>query len=73
LAEAPEWRIDHLVFWPFAVMHSLMIALLGSLCGLLLAAAGVARHVWLQRARLREPDQAAVIGTGEDRDLESEL
>jgi uncharacterized protein (DUF58 family) len=33
-------------------MRWLMIALLVSLGALLLAAAGVARHVWLQRARL---------------------
>jgi len=31
----------------------MMIALLVSLAALLLAAAGVARHIWLQRARLR--------------------
>jgi len=33
-------------------MRWLMIALLASLAALLLAAAGVARHIWLQRARL---------------------
>jgi hypothetical protein len=33
-------------------MRWLMIALLGSLAALLLAAAGVARHIWLQRSRL---------------------
>jgi hypothetical protein len=33
-------------------MRWLMIGLLVSLGALLLAAAGVARHIWLQRARL---------------------
>jgi hypothetical protein len=33
-------------------MRWLMIGLLVSLSALLLAAAGVARHVWLQRSRL---------------------
>ena len=33
-------------------MRWLMIALLASLAALLLAVAGVARHIWLQRARL---------------------
>jgi len=33
-------------------MRWLMIALLASLAALLLAAAGVARHIWLQRGRL---------------------
>jgi hypothetical protein len=33
-------------------MRWLMIALLASVAGLLLVAAGVARHIWLQRARL---------------------
>lgn len=34
-------------------MRWLMIALLVSLGALLLAAAGVARHIWLRRAKLR--------------------
>jgi len=34
-------------------MRWMMIALLVSLAALLLAAAGVARHIWLQRFRLR--------------------
>jgi hypothetical protein len=34
-------------------MRWMMIALLVSLAALLLAAAGVARHIWLQRSRLR--------------------
>jgi hypothetical protein len=34
-------------------MRWMMIALLGSLAALLLAAAGVARHIWMQRSRLR--------------------
>jgi hypothetical protein len=39
-------------------MRWLMIALLVSLGALLLAAAGLARHVWLQRAQLRSNPQA---------------
>jgi hypothetical protein len=35
-------------------MRWLMIALLASLAALLLAAAGVARHIWLQRDRLEQ-------------------
>lgn len=34
-------------------MRWMLIALLGSLAALLLAAAGVARHIWLQRAQLK--------------------
>jgi hypothetical protein len=34
-------------------MRWMMIALLGSLAALLLAAAGVARHIWMQRSQLR--------------------
>lgn len=34
-------------------MRWLMIALLASLAALLLAVAGVARHIWLQRSQLR--------------------
>jgi len=38
-------------------MRWMMIVLLASLAGLLLAAAGVARHIWLQRSQLRSnPD-----------------
>jgi hypothetical protein len=42
----------------FGAMRWLMIALLVSLGALLLAAAGVARHVWLQRARLHSNPNA---------------
>jgi hypothetical protein len=35
-----------------------MIALLVSVGGLLLAAAGVARHIWLQRSRLHSNPEA---------------
>jgi len=38
-------------------MRWMMIAFLASLAALLLAAAGVARHIWLQRSRLHSnPD-----------------
>jgi uncharacterized iron-regulated membrane protein len=36
----------------------MIIALLVSLAGLLLAAAGLARHIWRQRARLRSNPSA---------------
>jgi hypothetical protein len=42
-------------------MRWLMIALLVSLGALLLAAAGLARHVWLQRAQLRSNPQAGPV------------
>jgi len=41
-------------------MRWLMIGLLVSLGALLIAAAGVARHIWLQRAMLRRKPPAAV-------------
>jgi hypothetical protein len=55
-------------------MHWLIIALLVSVGGLLLAAAGMARHVFLHHRRLRHdlPDaDAAVVGLPEQSDLES--
>jgi hypothetical protein len=52
-------------------MHWLLIALLVSLLGLLLAAAGMARHIWLQRAHLSGGEPAEVIETADERDLES--
>jgi hypothetical protein len=42
-------------------MRWLMIALLVSVTGLLLAAAGVARHIWLQRARLHSNPDAGPV------------
>ncbi|MGO9338522.1 MAG: hypothetical protein ACLPY1_13560 [Terracidiphilus sp.] len=42
-------------------MRWLMIALLVSLVALLLAAAGVARHIWLQRSRLNSNPQAGPV------------
>jgi len=40
-----------------------MIALLASLAALLLAAAGMARHIWLQRSHLRSnPEAGPVVG-----------
>ncbi|HTM15321.1 MAG TPA: hypothetical protein VL135_00380 [Terracidiphilus sp.] len=56
-------------------MHWLIIALVVSLGGLLLAAAGVARHVWLDRKRLKQnhvQNDAVVVSTSEEADLESE-
>jgi hypothetical protein len=53
-------------------MQWLMVALLVSLGALLLAAAGVARHIWLQHARQRGIEPARAAGSGEEADLESE-
>jgi len=53
-------------------MHWLVIALLVSLGALLLAAGGVARHIWLQRAKLREAGFAQGARTSEEADVESE-
>jgi hypothetical protein len=55
-------------------MRWLIIALLVSLGGLLLAAAGMARHILLQRAELRRKPPAGAIkpvGPAEETDLES--
>jgi hypothetical protein len=42
-------------------MRWLMIGLLASLAALLLAAAGVARHIWIRRSRLRHKPVAGKI------------
>jgi hypothetical protein len=55
-------------------MRWLLIALLVSIGGLLLAAAGVARHVWLHRKKLKEAlpqSDAVVLNAPEESDLES--
>jgi hypothetical protein len=60
----------------FAVMRWLIIALLVSLGALLFAAAGMARHIWVQRAKLRRKPPAGAghaVGVREETDLESEL
>ncbi|HUX45301.1 MAG TPA: hypothetical protein VMV57_11165, partial [Terracidiphilus sp.] len=57
----------------FAVMRWLMIGLLVSLGALLLAAAGVARHVWLHRKALSSQSPAGTVKAGDEVDLESEL
>lgn len=56
-------------------MRWLIIALLVSLGGLLLAAAGVARHVWLHRKRLKDghlQEDRRALSAPEESDLESE-
>ena len=55
-------------------MRWLIIALLVSVVGLLAAAAGMARHIRRQRARLKQPSEgdAVVVDTAEASDLESE-
>jgi hypothetical protein len=49
-------------------MRWLLIALLVSLGGLLFAAAGVARHIWLERGRRGE--LSAAVEAVEEPDLE---
>jgi hypothetical protein len=49
-------------------MRWLITGLLVSLGALLLAAAGVARHVWLQRTKLREESPARAIEASEEVD-----
>ncbi|MGA2569730.1 MAG: hypothetical protein ABSF23_04360 [Terracidiphilus sp.] len=51
-------------------MRWLVIVLLVSLGALLFAAAGVARHIWLHRARLRKL-QTAAPGLAEESDQEA--
>jgi hypothetical protein len=52
-----------------------MIALLVSLAGLLFAAAGVARHIWLQRSQLKHKPPGGPgprLEPAEETDVESE-
>jgi hypothetical protein len=53
-------------------MRWLMIGLLVSLGALLFAAAGVARHIWLQRRKLAS-EAVAALDVGHETDLEREL
>jgi hypothetical protein len=76
LTPCPRCRLiqeRHLVFWAFVVMRWLIIALLVSLGALLLAAAGMARHILLHRGKdssaVPQRDNATVH---EETDLESE-
>jgi hypothetical protein len=52
-------------------MQKLMIALLVSLSALLLAAAGMARHIWLHRAKLLAIEPAEPVGHGDETNLKS--
>jgi uncharacterized membrane protein len=61
-------------------MRWLMIALLVSLAALLIAAAGMTIHIWVQRARLRSKPPAgggklpdSHSGTTEETDVETDL
>jgi hypothetical protein len=57
-------------------MRWLLMVLLVSLAALLIAAAGVAHHIWTQRARSRAMPSAgsgAVPGLAEETDIETEL
>jgi hypothetical protein len=55
----------------FYLMRWLMIAFLVSLGALLLAAAGVARHIWRHRTALK--GHAATAELAEETEVESEL
>ena len=66
----------YLIFLAFAVMRWLVIALLVSLLALIIAAAGMARHILQQRKeqrRKRSSDLPSVVGSREETDIESEL
>ena len=54
-------------------MQWLVIAFLVSLCALLLAAAGMAIHVWLRRAHMRAAEQPEAVEFDEETDLESRI
>jgi len=61
-------------------MRWLLIALLVSLAALLIAAAGMTFHIWVQRARLRSKPSASAgklpdsrSGTTEENDGETEI
>ena len=55
-------------------MRWLMICLLVSLVGLLLAAAGVARHIWLKHRELNaRTGGTAIARAGKGRDLVEEI
>ena len=55
----------------FAPMRWLMTGLLVSLGALLLAAAGVARHIWLQRRKQRR-EMLAALDAARETDVEIE-
>jgi hypothetical protein len=50
-------------------MRWLMVALLASLAALLIAAAGMARHIWLQRSRL-EPQSSSAGKSAQETEIE---
>ena len=54
-------------------MRWLMIALLVSVVALLLAAAGVARHIWLQRSELRKGTRGGNKSNDSADEADSEL
>jgi uncharacterized membrane protein len=61
-------------------MRWLLIVLLVSLAALLIAVAGVARHIWLQRARIRSLGSApaakeldSATGQPEETEIETEI
>jgi uncharacterized membrane protein len=56
-------------------MRWLLVALLVSLTALLIAAAGVARHIWVRRARVRSKPSASAAASAlaEEADRETEI
>jgi hypothetical protein len=71
----PAWRGRSDILGWFAAMRWLMIGFLVSLGALLLAAAGLARHIWLQRAALDKgvasPDSSLELDVEPDAEPES--
>ncbi|HVZ84836.1 MAG TPA: hypothetical protein VG893_14265 [Terracidiphilus sp.] len=56
----------------FAVMQWLILAMIVSLVGLLVAGAGMVWHIWLHRHRLNSKEPADVAVPSGETDLESE-
>jgi len=57
------------------MMRWMLVALLVSLTALLIAAAGVARHICVRRARVssKPPENAAASAPSEEADTETEI
>jgi uncharacterized membrane protein len=54
------------------MMRWLLVALLVSLVALLIAAAGVARHVWVRRDRARSKASASIADSAPAEEVETE-
>jgi hypothetical protein len=69
--ELPWRRLSLCYPWWGLLMRWLMISFIVSLGALLIAAAGMARHIWLQRAKLRSSPSPA-FEPADDSELELE-